>query len=82
MKAFDGSLKSIDEWMIGANKELEDIKGSSDKMTPEDRVSRTMDLQEDIAGKMEIIEKAVADELALLPQGEKQINTNTNEPIN
>jgi len=70
LKAFDGSLKSIDEWMIGANKELEDIKGSSDKMTPEDRVSRTMDLQEDIAGKMEIIEKAVADELALLPQGE------------
>eukprot|EP00092_Neocalanus_flemingeri_P041220 GFUD01044880.1.p1 GENE.GFUD01044880.1~~GFUD01044880.1.p1 ORF type:complete len:600 (+),score=177.83 GFUD01044880.1:56-1855(+) len=70
LKAFDGSLKSIDEWMTGANKELEDIKGSSDKMSPEDRVSRTMDLQEDISSKMEILEKAVADELALLPQGD------------
>merc|ERR1719427_832085 len=70
LKIFDGSLKSIDEWMMGANKELEDIKGTSDKMSPEDRVSRTMDLQEDIAAKMDIIEKAVADELALLPQGE------------
>merc|ERR1719153_1588030 len=69
LKDFDGSLKSIDEWMMGANKELEDIKSTSDKMSPEDRVSRTMDLQEDIASKMMIIEKAVADELTLLPQG-------------
>jgi len=69
LKAFDGSLKSIDEWMVGASKELDDIKVSSDKMAPEDRVSRTMDLQEDIASKMEIVEKAMADELTLLPQG-------------
>jgi len=69
LKEFDSSLKNIDEWMVGANKELEDIKSSSDKMSPEDRVSRTMDLQEDIAGKREIIEKAIADEVVLLPQG-------------
>jgi len=69
LKAFHDSLKSIDEWMIEAAKELDDIKNSSDKMTPEDRVSRTMDLQEDIAAKVEIIEKAVASELNLLPQG-------------
>ena len=69
LKEFDGSLKSIDDWMVGASQELEDIKSTSDKMSPEDRVSRTMDLQEDIASKMIIIEKAVADELTLLPQG-------------
>jgi len=69
LKEFDGSLKSIDDWMVGASKELDDIKSTSDKMSPEDRVSRTMDLQEDIASKMMIIEKAVADELTLLPQG-------------
>jgi len=69
LKEFDGSLKSIDDWMVGASQELDDIKSTSDKMSPEDRVSRTMDLQEDIASKMIIIEKAVADELTLLPQG-------------
>merc|ERR1711922_27294 len=47
LKNFDESLKSIDGWMIEATKELEDIKNTSDKLTPEDRVSRTMDLQED-----------------------------------
>merc|ERR1711884_260539 len=43
LKAFDGSLKSIDTWMMQATKELEDIKHASDKMPPEDRVARTMD---------------------------------------
>jgi hypothetical protein len=38
-------------------------------MVPEDRVARTMDLQEDIAAKMEILAKNAATELELLPQG-------------
>merc|ERR1712106_584025 len=70
LKAFDGSLKSIDQWMVGASKELEEIKTASGQMSPEDRVSRTMDLQEDIAAKAEVIDKILADETALLPQGE------------
>merc|ERR1719328_619454 len=40
-------------------------------MLPEDRVARTMDLQEDIASKIEILKAAAASELDLLPQGEK-----------
>merc|ERR1711902_198962 len=71
LKAFDGSLKSIDTWMMQATKELEDIKHASDKMPPEDRVARTMDLQEDIAAKMKIIKANIDTELNLLPQGEK-----------
>jgi len=71
LKSFDGSLKTVDAWMMGATKELEDIKNSSDKMAPEDRVARTMDLQEDIASKAEIIQKNIDTEAALLPQGDK-----------
>merc|ERR1711874_869134 len=37
----------------------------------EDRVARTMDLQEDIAAKIEILKSDAATELDLLPQGEK-----------
>ena len=69
LKNFDASLKSIDSWMKNATQELEDIKNSSDKMAPEDRVARTMDLQEDIAAKVEIIKKNQELEMALLPQG-------------
>jgi len=38
-------------------------------MTPEDRVSYTMELQEDIASKVNIIKKAIETECDLLPQG-------------
>jgi len=71
LKNFDGSLKSIESWMMSAAAELDDIKNSSDKMAPEDRVARTMDLQEDIAAKADIIKENVETEMALLPQGEK-----------
>merc|ERR1711962_1811171 len=64
-------LERADEWMMGATKELDDIKNSCDKMAPEDRVARTMDLQEDIAAKVEIIKKNAENEASLLPQGDK-----------
>merc|ERR1712088_1129913 len=67
---FDVSLKGIDSWMSKATEELNDIKNCSASMAPEDRVARTMDLQEDIAAKVEIIKADTAKELELLPQGE------------
>merc|ERR1712055_727544 len=68
---FDVSLKTIDAWMGKATDELNDIKNCSASMAPEDRVARTMDLQEDIAAKVEIIKADAARELELLPQGDQ-----------
>merc|ERR1711890_118568 len=67
---FDVSLKGIDSWMGKATDELNDIKNCSASMAPEDRVARTMDLQEDIASKFEIIKAETQKELELLPQGD------------
>ena len=50
---------------------MKDIKDMKDSMTPEDRVSLTMELQEDIAEKVKIIEQNIAKEENLLPQGDK-----------
>merc|ERR1712218_259082 len=71
LNEFDGTMKSMDKWMKAADAQLHDIKNTSDKMTPEDRVSYTMELQEDVAAKVKIIEANVASELDLLPQGDK-----------
>merc|ERR1712193_267558 len=54
---FDNSLKAVDGWKDTATAELKDIKEASGAMLPEDRVARTMDLQEDIAAKLEILKK-------------------------
>merc|ERR1712012_685592 len=48
-----------------------DIKEASGNMLPEDRVARTMDLQEDIAAKLEILKANAETEQGLLPQGDK-----------
>merc|ERR1712218_161525 len=71
LTAFDNSLKAIDTWKDAATSELKDIREASGSMLPEDRVARTMDLQEDIAAKLEILKTCAATELDLLPQGEK-----------
>merc|ERR1711937_426973 len=71
LTAFDKSLKAIDTWKDAATAELKDIKEASGAMLPEDRVARTMDLQEDIAAKLEILKTCVATEQDLLPQGDK-----------
>jgi len=68
---FDKTLKNIDGWMKGADTQLDEIKNKSDKMTPEDRVSNTMDLREEIAEKVEIINANIAAEKELLPQGDQ-----------
>merc|ERR1712152_51067 len=71
LKNFDVTLKDIDAWMKDAENQLNEIKNNSDKMTPEDRVSYTMELQEDVAAKVEIIKKSIEAETELLPQGDK-----------
>merc|ERR1711963_1173721 len=71
LTAFDNSLKAIDTWKDAATAELKDIKEASGSMLPEDRVARTMDLQEDIAAKLEILKTCAATEADLLPQGDK-----------
>merc|ERR1711993_108320 len=67
---FDKTLKMVDSWMKEADNNLDQIKNHSDTMTPEDRVSVTMELQEDVCGKVEIIKKAIKTEEDLLPQGD------------
>merc|ERR1712038_1687004 len=71
LTAFDNSLKAIDSWKDAATAELKDIKEASGSMLPEDRVARTMDLQEDIASKLEILAANAKTEQDLLPQGDK-----------
>ena len=71
LNAFHLSIKTIDEWMVATDLNLKEIMEQSDKMTPEDRVSYTMELQEDIASKVKTLEADIAKEQELLPQGDK-----------
>jgi len=69
LECFDNTSKSLDDWMNRAAKELNKIKNHSHQMVPEDRVAVCMELQEDIAAKVLIIEENISKEQELLPQG-------------
>merc|ERR1711973_340704 len=70
LECFDNTSKSLDDWMNRAAKELDNIKNHSHQMVPEDRVAVCMELQEDIAAKVIVIEQSIAREQELLPQGD------------
>jgi len=70
LELFDNTNKSLDDWMTRAADELNNIKHHSHAMVPEDRVAVCMELQEDIAAKVIVIEESIAKEKDLLPQGE------------
>ena len=53
LNAFDVALKTLNDWMVQATGELTAIRDAAGSMLPEDRVARTMDLQEDIASKLQ-----------------------------
>merc|ERR1719210_3107965 len=57
--------------MVQATGELTAIRDAAGSMLPEDRVARTMDLQEDIASKLQVLKANTATEKDLLPQGDK-----------
>merc|ERR1712181_136017 len=60
LNAFDVALKSLNDWMVQATGELTAIRDAAGSMLPEDRVARTMDLQEDIASKLEVLKANTA----------------------
>merc|ERR1712107_741889 len=71
LNAFDVALKSLNDWMVQATGELTAIRDAAGSMLPEDRVARTMDLQEDISSKLQVLKANTATEKDLLPQGDK-----------
>merc|ERR1712192_214995 len=71
LNAFDVALKSLNDWMVQATGELTAIRDAAGSMLPEDRVARTMDLQEDIASKLEVLKANTVTEKELFPQGDK-----------
>merc|ERR1719195_2268775 len=70
LECFDNTTRSLDDWMTRAATELDNIKHHSHQMVPEDRVAVCMELQEDIAAKVAVIEESIAREQDLLPQGD------------
>ena len=69
---FDKNLTELEDWLGEGRRRLEGIKNPAEILSPEDRVTKTMEVQEDINKKSEFCSKQEAEKTEIFPkQGEK-----------
>jgi len=69
---FDTCVKELEDWLGEGRKRLDGIKNPVELLSPEDRVTKTMEVQEDINKKSEFCGKEEAEKNEIFPkQGEK-----------
>jgi hypothetical protein len=72
LNIFDQGLKDMDNWLVEGRKRLELIKNPPEEMSPEDRVTKSMELQEDLNKKSEFTKKLEQEKEDIFPgAGEK-----------
>merc|ERR1719270_663634 len=69
---FDTCVTELEDWLGEGRKRLDGIKNPVELLSPEDRVTKTMDVQEDINKKSEFCGKQETEKNEIFPkQGEK-----------
>merc|ERR1711902_33931 len=69
---FDKNVTELEDWLGEGRKRLDGIRNPVELLSPEDRVTKTMEVQEDITKKSEFCSKQEAEKDEIFPkQGEK-----------
>ena len=72
LNIFDVGIKEMENWLGEGRKRLDMIKTPPEEMSPEDRVTKSMELQEDLSKKSEFTKKLETEKEDIFPkQGEK-----------
>jgi len=72
LNVFDQGLKDMENWLSEGRKRMDMIKNPPEEMSPEDRVTKSMELQEDLNKKSEFTKKLETEKEEIFPkQGEK-----------
>merc|ERR1712141_493638 len=72
LNVFDVGVGEMENWLGEGRKRLDAIKNPPEEMSPEDRVTKSMELQEDLNKKSEFTKKLETEKEEIFPkQGEK-----------
>merc|ERR1719445_2316545 len=72
LNTFDKTSAEMENWLLDGRKRLDLIKNPPEEMSPEDRVTKSMELQEDISRKSEFTKKLEQEKEDIFPKpGEK-----------
>jgi DNA repair ATPase RecN len=72
LAVFDKNVVELEDWLGEGRKRLDGIRNPTELLSPEDRVTKTMEVQEDINKKSEFCGKQETEKAEIFPkQGEK-----------
>lgn len=78
---FNGCVTELEDWLGEGRRRLDNIKNPTESLSPEDRVTKTMEGQEDINKKSEYCSKEEAEKEDLFPKPGEKVSTDAKKFI-
>merc|ERR1711994_816280 len=78
---FDKNVSDLEDWLGEGRKRLDGIKNPTELLSPEDRVTKTMEVQEDINKKSEFCGKQETEKGEIFPKGGEKVSSDAKKFI-
>jgi len=81
LNIFDQGVKDMENWLGEGRKRLDCIKSPPQEMSPEDRVTKSMELQEDLNKKSEFTKKLELEKEEIFPKSGEKVSSDAKKFI-
>jgi len=81
LNTFDKDIKEMEDWLGDGRKRLDLIKTPPEEMSPEDRVTKSMELQEDLQKKSEFTKKIEQEKEDIFPKAGEKVSSDAKKFI-
>merc|ERR1719187_1174023 len=81
LNIFDQGVHDMENWLIEGRKRLDLIKSPPEEMSPEDRVTKSMELQEDLNKKSEFTKKLEIEKEDIFPKAGEKVSSDAKKFI-
>ena len=81
LNIFDKDIKEMEDWLGDGRKRLDLIKTPPEEMSPEDRVTKSMELQEDLQKKSEFTKKIEQEKEDIFPKAGEKVSSDAKKFI-
>jgi len=78
---FDKNVAELEDWLDEGRKRLDGIKNPTELLSPEDRVTKTMEVQEDITKKSEFCTKQETEKGEIFPKAGEKVSSDAKKFI-
>ena len=78
---FDKNVSVLEDWLGEGRKRLDGIKNPTELLSPEDRVTKTMEVQEDINKKSEVCGSQETEKGEIFPKGGEKVSSDAKKFI-